>query len=86
MSKARRTEGVHIPSGFFWYIDAEQGFSALTQLCTLRDEPQTIKIHIRAAYDCNKLFVCADEAIIRDVTLETGQCQCPGWFRNRSRL
>ena len=48
------------PARLFGYLNAQERFAALTELCTLRHESQAVEVHICAADDGNKSFVGTD--------------------------
>lgn len=74
------------PSRLLGYLDAEECFTALAELCTLSDKAQPVKIHVCTTDDGNKAFVCADQAILRDIAFQTSQSKCTSGLRDRPSL
>ena len=58
------------PAGLFGYLDRQQSLAALTELCTLCDEAETVEIHVGAADDCHEAFSCALQLVVDDVAFE----------------
>lgn len=55
----------------FWYLNAEECFATLTELRTLSDKAQSVKVHVGTADDGDESLLCANESILYDVSLES---------------
>jgi len=75
-----------IPSRPFGNIDAEECLPSLAKFCTLGNEAKSIKVHVCATDDDHKLFLCADEVVLQDITFEGSEGEGTGWLRDRPRF
>lgn len=88
--KCRQEHLVHLaavfclPARLFGYLDAQQRFTALTQLCAFSYETETIEIHVCAADDGNESSLRANEFVVYDEPLETSKSERTGGLGNRS--
>lgn len=59
------------PSRTFWDINTQENLSPFSQCRAFGDEPQTVKVHVRAADNGDKFLLGANEVVINDVSLQS---------------
>lgn len=74
------------PSWLLWYLDTQQRFAALAELCTLGDEPESVKVHIRAADDGDELLLSADELVVDNIAFQAREGERARWLSDRAGL
>lgn len=65
-----------LPSWSLRDIDAQKSFPTLSELRTFSDESQSIKIHICAAYNSDKTFLCSNKVVIKNVAFYACESKC----------
>lgn len=84
MKEWRQGNEKDVRAGCFRNLDAQQSFSTFTEFCTLGDESQTIKVHVRTTDDYNELLLGTNQFVGDDVVLQSSKSEGPRWLGDRS--